>query len=272
VGKNIYYTTLDNWYLTKYVNIDSTDFDLITANIKKLLTELHTWRHKNISIMKREEDFQTPCGLIFFTYDKNIADTLFTNGYSTTQEENLLKDGSDNTVNNDDLSDDTVNINMVMNGKAPLSNNESDETEVNFPDSHIPGSETELDKVSLQVEVQDHLPDELFDDLEEIGLSTVEGEVKPRDEEEPLPEDLFQDLAESAKATIESGTESEHEEETLPEELFYDLAECVKSTVETGVEPDDGEKTVSADLFHDLPESVKARVETKAKIENEEIK
>jgi len=60
--------------------------------------------------------------------------------------------------------------------------------------------------------VQEHLPDELFDDLEEIGLSTVDREVKPEDDEDPLPEDLFFDLAESAKSTVEINAKSEDEE------------------------------------------------------------
>ena len=176
MGKTVYYTTLDNWYLTKYVNIDSTNFDLIIANIKNLLTELQAWKDEKIGFAKREEDFQAPCGLIFFTYDKNVADELFSKGYSITEDEKLLKDLSDNPTNTCDLSDDTVNINelsdntanidAVMNGEE-FSAGESDELELSLTDSFVPTSEIEVGKERLQVEVQDHLPDELFDDLEE---------------------------------------------------------------------------------------------------------
>jgi len=246
VGKTVYYTTLDNWYLTKYVDIDSTNFDLIIANIKNLLTELQAWKDEKIGFAKREADFQAPCGLIFFTYDKNVADELFSKGYSIAQDEKLLQDLSDNptntcdlsddTVNINDLSDDTANIDAAMNGKE-FSSGESDELELSLTDSFVPTSEIEVGKERLQVEVQDHLPDELFDDLEEIELSTVEGDANPSDEEQPLPEDLFQDLAESARATVESGTESEDGEETLPDELFHDLVESAKATVEAKSKP-----------------------------------
>ena len=246
MGKTVYYITLDNWYLTKYVNIDSTNLDLIIANIKNLLTELQAWKDERIGFTKREGDFQAPCGLIFFTYDKNVADELFSKGYSITQDEKLFQDISDNPTDTCDLSDDTVNINDLddntanidaeTNGKE-FSGGESEELELSLTDSFVPTSETEVGKERLQVEVQDHLPDELFDDLEEIELSTVEGDARPTDEEEPLPEDLFQDLAESTRATVETGTESEDGEETLPDELFYDLVESAKATLEAKTKP-----------------------------------
>ena len=47
----------------------------------------------------------------------------------------------------------------------------------------------------LVAEPAEDLPDTLFSDLEEIGLSTIDREAIQENAVEPLPEELFDDLS-----------------------------------------------------------------------------
>jgi len=202
VGKSVYYTTLDNWYLSQYINIKSNDIDLIISNLQTLLMEVEKWKNDNLQVAIRQETVQTPYGLVFFTYDKEIAENIFTNGYLISDKEDLFKN----------LSVDSASGPSLIDVKLSLPNNDTEELKDSLSDAFMELDGAEDSKRSFQVEVQDHLPDELFDDLEEIGLSTVDREVKPQDDEDPLPEDLFFDLAESSKSTVEINAKSEDEE------------------------------------------------------------
>jgi len=207
VGKNVYYMTLDNWYLSQYINIKSNDIDMIISNLQTLAMKVEKWKNDSLQVAIRQETVQTPYGLVFFTYDKQVAENIFTNGYLISEKEDLFKN----------LSVDSASDPSLMDVKLSLPNTDTEELQDSLSDAFMEiygeGDSGEGDsKESLQVEVQDHLPEELFDDLEEIGLSTVDGEVKPEDDEDPLPEDLFFDLADSAKSTVELNARSEDEE------------------------------------------------------------
>ena len=202
MGKNVYYTTLDDWYLIQYINIKSNDIDMIISNIRTLLTEVEKWRNDNLQVAIRQESMQTPYGLVFFTYDKEVADNIFSNGYFVSEKEDLFKN----------FSIDAAKGSSLIDGKPSKSNHDAEELKDSLSVAFMEIDKVEDSKPRLKVELQEHLPEELFDDLEEIGLSTVDREVKPEDDEDLLPEDLFFDLAESAKSTVEINAESEEEE------------------------------------------------------------
>jgi hypothetical protein len=196
VTKNAYYTVLDNWYLTKHINIESRNIDKIILNIKNLYREVKNWKDENLQVTIREETVQIPYGLVIFTYDKEVADRVFKNGYNTTARKNLLKDTSGGLVNDQALVADRVS----------LPSDAPEEVKDSLGDAFIAVERAEVSKESLPVEVTEHLPDELFDDLEEIGLSTFDRTAKPEDEEDTLPDDLFHDLAERAKSMVDHET------------------------------------------------------------------
>ena len=110
MGKEAYYTVLDNWYLTKHINIESRNIDKIISNIKNLFTEVKNWKDENLQVTIREETVQIPYGLVIFTYDKEVADRVFKNGYHTTARKNLLKDTSGGLVNDQALVADRVSL------------------------------------------------------------------------------------------------------------------------------------------------------------------
>lgn len=199
---NVYYTTLDNWYLSQCINIKSNDIDMIISNLQTLLMEVKKWKNDNLQVAIREETVQTPFGIVFFTYDKKVAENIFTTGYLISEKEDLFKN----------LSIAPVSGPSSIDIKLRPPDNDTEELKDSLSDAFMGIGEAEDSKESLQVQVQEHLPDELFDDLEEIGLSTVDRQVKPEDDEETLPEDLFFDLAESAKSTVEVNAKSEDEE------------------------------------------------------------
>ncbi len=192
MGKDAYYTVLDNWYLTKHINIESRNIDKIMLNIKNLFTEVKKWKDENLQVTIREETVQIPYGLVIYTYDKKVADRVFKNGYHSTARENLLKDSSGGLVNNQALMVDRVSLPS----DAPEKEKDS------LSDAFIALDRADVSKESLVVEMTEQLPDELFDDLEDIGLSTFDRDAKTDDEEDPLPDDLFHDLAERAKSTV----------------------------------------------------------------------
>jgi uncharacterized protein YpiB (UPF0302 family) len=200
VGEDVYYMTLDNWCLSKYINIASNNVDMIISNIQNLLMEMTKWKNENLQVKVREENLESPHGLIFFTYDKEVADRVFTNGYHVTKKEDLLKDDSV----------DLLTVQSSIDNRPSLSSNATEELDDSLTDALMDMVKEEPSKERLQVQLEDHLPDELFDDLEEIGLSTVDREVKS-EPEDPLPEDLFYDLAESAQATVETEVKPEDE-------------------------------------------------------------
>jgi hypothetical protein len=201
VERNVYYTTLDNWYLTKYIDIESNSIDMIISNIQNLLMEVQNWKHENLKVTVREESIQTPYGLVFFTYDKEVAERIFTKGYRIIEKESFLENSSIDLANDEWLKDKS----------SSLLSNESEQCDDSLSDALIETDKDVVDNNQLQVEVEEHLPDELFDDLEEIGLSTVENDANPEDAEDTLPEDLFHDLAERTKSTVEAKARREEE-------------------------------------------------------------
>jgi hypothetical protein len=64
----------------------------------------------------------------------------------------------------------------------------------------------------LVAEPEGDLSEILFDDLEEIGLSTIDRETMPEDQIEPLPDNLFDDLTNTGIATVDIKAVSEDEE------------------------------------------------------------
>jgi len=202
VGKNIYYMTLDNYCLSKYINIASNNVDMIISNIQNLLMEMRKWKDEKLQVTIREETFDSPHGLIFFTYEKEVADRVFTNGYHTTEIQNLLKDDSH----------DLLTVQSFIDGRQSLPRNDTEELNDSLTDALMGIVKEEPSEERLQVQLEAHLPDELFDDLEEIGFSTVEGEARPNHEGDLLPEDLFHDLVEGTKATVETKAKPRNEE------------------------------------------------------------
>ena len=199
--KRAYYAILDNWYLTKYINIESNNIEVIMSNTKKLLMEIERWKDAKLEIRVREESIKRPHGLVIFTYDKEVADRVFTNGYYTTEITSPL---------NDSPIDSTTHQSLII-GTKSLANDNTVELEDSLSEAFAAAVRVEHSKESSQVELEEKLPDELFDDLEAIGLSTVENEAKPEDEGEQLPDDLFHDLAERGESTVESEVRSEDE-------------------------------------------------------------
>ncbi len=199
--RNVYYTTLDNWYLAKCIDIESNSIDMIISNIQNLLIEVQNCQHESVQVTVREESVQTPYGLVFFTYDREVADKIFTKGYQIIEKESFRGNSSVGLAN-DELLRDKI---------SSLPSNESEQYNDSLSAALIETVEDNVDDSDLQVEIEEHLPDELFDDLEEIGLSTVDKDVNPEETEDTLPEDLFQDLAERTKSTVEAKARREEE-------------------------------------------------------------
>ena len=199
--RNVYYTILDNWYLAKYIDIESNNIDIIVSNIQDLLMEVQNWKHENLKVTVREESIQTPYGLVIFTHDKEVAEKVFTKGYRIIEKESFFEDSSVDLANEEWLKDKP----------SALLSNESEQCNDSSSDALMETDKDVIDSNELPVEVEEHLPDELFDDLEEIGLSTVDNEAKPEEAEDTLPEDLFHDLAERTKSTVEANAKREEE-------------------------------------------------------------
>ena len=147
--------------------------------------EVQNWKYENLKVTVREESIQTPYGLVFFTYDEEVAERVFTKGYRIIEKESFLENSSIDLANDEWIKDKS----------SSLLSNESEQCNDSLSDALVETEKDVIDNNELQVEIEEHLPDELFDDLEEIGLSTVESDANPEDAEDTLPEDLFHDLA-----------------------------------------------------------------------------
>jgi hypothetical protein len=180
VGKmveNVYYALLDYCYLARYINLESKNIDTIISNVETLLTEMKALRDANVEFIAREENSGKFKSFIFYTNDQKLADRVFKNGYKKTTTENLLNTTSNDLKENNILERRRLRMNKTLN--------------VIFKAVAGPFFEEEC----LVAEPGEDLPDTLFSDLEEIGLSTIDSEAVQEDEVEPLPEDLFDDLA-----------------------------------------------------------------------------
>ena len=184
--ENIYYAILDNWYVAKYVNLQTKDLDKIISNLELLLTEVKAWRDENVAFAIREETVWKPYGLVFYTYHEDQAKRVFLNGYRTSNRDSFLKESYD------DLT--SIDFQEVKDEK--LGTVEGEMLDDSLYDALIRTDDSETKESTPPTEERGDLPDEMFDDLLDIGLSTVEREAMPDDEQELLPDELFDDLAE----------------------------------------------------------------------------
>jgi hypothetical protein len=207
VEENIYYSVLDNWYVAKYANLQTQDLDKIISNLESLLTEVKAWRDENVAFAIREETVWKPYGLVFYTYDQDQAKRVFLNGYRTSRRESFLKESYD----------DLAPINEQEAENEKLGTVEGEKLDDSLYDALIGKDEPETKEATPSGEEPGDLPEELFDDLAVIGLSTAEREAIPEEERELLPEELFDDLAaeeaEKEKRKKEKEKEKEKEEE-----------------------------------------------------------
>ena len=174
--ENVYYTLLDYCYLARHINLESKNIDTIISNMETLLTEMKALRDANVEFIAREENSGKFQSFIFYTHDQKVADRVFRNGYKKTTTENLLDTTSNDSKENNIFEHERLKMNKTLN--------------VIFKAIAGPIFEEEC----LVAEPEEDLPETLFSDLEEIGLSFIEREAIQEDEVEPLPEDLFDDL------------------------------------------------------------------------------
>ena len=175
--ENVYYTLLDYCYLARHINLESKNIDTVVSNVETLLTEMKALRDANVEFIAREENSGKFQSFIFYTHEQKVADRVFKNGYKKTTTENLLDTTSNDSKENNLFEHKRLKMNKTLN--------------VIFKAIAGPIFEEEC----LVAEPEENLPDTLFSDLEEIGLSTIDSEAVQEDAVEPLPEDLFDDLA-----------------------------------------------------------------------------
>ena len=192
--ENVYYTILDHCYLARYMNLESKNIDTVISNVETLLTEMKALRDANVEFIAREENSGKSQSFIFYTHDQKVADRVFKNGYKKTTTEDLLDTTSNDSKENNILEHERVRMNETLNVifkaiAGPI-----------FEEDHLLG------------EPEEDLPETLFDDLDEIGLSTIEKEAMPEDEIDPLPADLFDDLTNTGIAAVDIKAVSEDEE------------------------------------------------------------
>jgi len=175
--ENIYYTLLDYCYLARHMNLESNNINTVISNVETLLTEMKALRDANVEFIAREENSGKSQSFIFYTHDQKVADRVFKNGYKKTTTEDLLDTTSNDSKENNILEHKRLRMNETLN--------------VIFKAIAGPIFEEER----LVAEPAEDLPDTLFSDLEEIGLSTIDREAIQENAVEPLPEELFDDLS-----------------------------------------------------------------------------
>ena len=175
--ENVYYTLLDYCYLARHMNLESKNLNTVISKVETLLTEMKTLRDANVEFIAREENSGKSQSFIFYTHDQKVADRVFKNGYKKTTTEDLLDTTSNDLKENNILEHKRLRMNETLN--------------VIFKAIAGPIFEEER----LVAEPAEDLPDTLFSDLEEIGLSTLDREAMQEDAVEPLPEELFDDLS-----------------------------------------------------------------------------
>jgi len=171
--ENVYYTILDHCYLAKYMNLESKNIDTIISNVETLVTEMKAWRNANVEFVTREENTGKYESLVLYTHDQKMADRVFKSGYYKTTTEDFLNTTSNSSKENNILKNRRVKMNETLN--------------VIF--KAIAGPTFEEERILAEP------AGDLSDNLEEIGLSTIEREAMPVNEVEPLPDDLFDDLS-----------------------------------------------------------------------------
>ena len=192
--ENVYYTILDPCYLARYMNLESKDIDTIISNIETLLTELKGWRDTNVEFIVREENAGKPQSFIFYTHDRKLADRVFKTACYKAAVKDFRKSILNDSKENNSLENERIKLNETLNliFKAIIS--------------------PSFEEGRLVAEPEEGIPETLFDDLDEIGLSTIEREAVPEDETEPLPTDLFDDLADTGIVALDTKAVSEDEE------------------------------------------------------------
>ena len=175
--ENVYYTLLDYCYLARHMNLESKNLNTVISKVETLLTEMKALRDANVEFIAREENSGKSQSFIFYTHDQKVADRVFKNGYKQTTTEDFLKSTLNDSKENNAFENERTKMNKTLNLilKAMV------------------GSSFEEDL--LVAEPEGDLSEILFDDLEEIGLSTIDRETMPEDQIEPLPDDLFDDLS-----------------------------------------------------------------------------
>jgi hypothetical protein len=159
------------------MNLESKNLSTVISNVETLLTEMKALRDANVEFIAREENSGKSQSFIFYTHDQKVADSVFKNGYKKTTTEDLLDTTLNDSKGNNILERKRLRMNETLN--------------VIFKAIAGPIFEEER----LVAEPEADLPDTLFSDLEEIGLSTLDREVIQENAVEPLPEELFDDLS-----------------------------------------------------------------------------
>ncbi|MDH3965283.1 MAG: hypothetical protein OEV25_17875 [Deltaproteobacteria bacterium] len=159
------------------MNLESNNINTVISNVETLLTEMKALRDANVEFIAREENSGKSQSFIFYTHDQKVADRVFKNGYKKTTTEDLLDTTSNDSKENNILEHKRLRMNETLN--------------VIFKAIAGPIFEEER----LVAEPAEDLPDTLFSDLEEIGLSTIDREAIQENAVEPLPEELFDDLS-----------------------------------------------------------------------------
>ena len=190
----VYYTILDHCYLARYMNLESKNLDTVISNVETLLTEMKTWRDANVEFIVKEDNAGRSQSIVMYTHDRDVAKRVFKSAcYKATTEDFLkstLNDSKENNAFENERTKMNETLNLIL--KAMV------------------GSSFEEDL--LAAEPEGDLSEILFDDLEEIGLSTIDRETMPEDQIEPLPDDLFDDLTNTGIATVDIKAVPEDEE------------------------------------------------------------
>ena len=182
--QNVYYTIVNNWFLSQYIDISSNDIDAIISNIEELLKVLKNLKDKRIQYTIKEETIYQPRAIVFFTHEKAVADNIFKNGYLMCENEYFLKEHLDE-----------MNLIDALNVESDfLAEVEGKSLKDNLYDNVIDDQELIIKHEPCSIQAEDNLSDDLFDDLADIGLSTLEKELDCRSQTEGLPEELFDDL------------------------------------------------------------------------------
>lgn len=192
--ENVYYTILDYCYLARHMNLESKNLNTVISNVETLLTEMKTWRDANVEFIVKEDNAGRSQSIVMYTHDRDVAKRVFKSAcYKATTEDFLkstLNDSKENNAFENERTKMNETLNLIL--KAMV------------------GSSFEEDL--LAAEPEGDLSEILFDDLEEIGLSTIDRETMPEDQIEPLPDDLFDDLTNTGSTTVDIKAVPEDEE------------------------------------------------------------
>ncbi len=185
----VYYTVLNRWSLTKYINIQTSNIEDIVADTERFLAEIKLWHDENIHCLVQEETTWEPHTLIFYTYNKKIAEKAFKREYRISEKQAFLGQYVDDSTNG--LGDVASKEQVVTDSKEILTDS-------------LSNALTQLDQSVVRPENlstdEEELPEDLFDDLKDIGVQTVDGQAAPTQTTEELPDELFDDLEDEEEA------------------------------------------------------------------------